>query len=87
MKEGYMRGATKIKTKKPSAPPPAPMESNIKPNNSYNIKTTVCENGEIEQVLSLRKRDISRWIIDTRDEQIREGLIKLGWTPPESEQD
>lgn len=27
-------------------------------------------------------RDVSRWMIDTRDAQVRAGLIALGWTPP-----
>lgn len=28
-------------------------------------------------------RDVSRWMIDTRDAQVRAGLIALGWTPPQ----
>jgi hypothetical protein len=27
---------------------------------------------------------VTRYMIDTREKQIREGLIKLGWTPPPS---
>lgn len=26
---------------------------------------------------------MSRWMIDTRDAQVRAGLIALGWTPPQ----
>jgi hypothetical protein len=25
-----------------------------------------------------------KWVIDTRDQAVREALIKLGWTPPPS---
>lgn len=27
---------------------------------------------------------VTRYMIDTREKQIREGLIQLGWTPPPS---
>lgn len=30
-------------------------------------------------------RELSRWVINTREEGIRKALIELGWTPPEDE--
>lgn len=28
------------------------------------------------------EQEIYRWYMDTRDEMIKDALIKLGWTPP-----
>ena len=36
----------------------------------------------IEGVIYRDEREIVRWLIDTRDAQIRNALIELGWTPP-----
>lgn len=37
---------------------------------------------EVPDPISRLSRDVSRWMIDTRDAQVRAGLIALGWTPP-----
>jgi len=53
----------------------------------YKVKTEVLPNGIIEQdVILLRDKiaqTISRTVIDTQEQQTRDALIKLGWTPPE----
>lgn len=57
----------------------------------FNINTNVYVSGLIEQIIS--KDDafldditvILREIFNTKEQQIREALIKLGWTPPEGE--
>lgn len=54
----------------------------------YRINTQVFADGKITQQSELvddhlpSLRDIARRVIDTQDQQIREALIKLGWTPP-----
>jgi len=51
------------------------------------IETKIFKNGLISQEL-LNERDNGRMesilkiVIDTREEQIKQALIKLGWTPP-----
>ena len=57
----------------------------------YNIKSKVLENGIIETLLIPPEEytfldKFTKWIVDTRDEQIRESLIALGWSPPENKQ-
>ena len=48
----------------------------------YELKTDI-KNDAIIQKLVLDKREmLARWVLDTRDDDIRESLIKLGWTPP-----
>lgn len=53
------------------------------------VKTSFTADGIIAtQVLDDRDRDIrlniATQVINTRDAQVREALIKLGWTPPPS---
>mgnify|MGYP001585279664 CR=1 FL=1 len=48
----------------------------------YTIDTTI-NNTQIIQVLRDNSGELARWVIDTREEQTREALIKLGWKPPE----
>ncbi|MDC8446095.1 MAG: hypothetical protein LV471_09255 [Nitrosomonas sp.] len=54
--------------------------------NGSEITTTPCENGQIVQELYNVEMDvrkiIDRRVLDTRNEQIRNALIALGWTPP-----
>ena len=58
---------------------------------SYKIATEVHENGEIEQKITRESSffDMSEVIVkeifDTKEKQVREALIKLGWTPPVEE--
>lgn len=35
-------------------------------------------------ILELREATtvLSKWVVDTREKGIREGLVNLGWTPP-----
>lgn len=49
---------------------------------SLELKTTILDDGVVEQEQLGIGGNITRWIIDTRDQAIREALIKLGWTPP-----
>ena len=37
---------------------------------------------EMNDVLNEKMREISRSVIKLQDQAVREGLIKLGWTPP-----
>lgn len=48
---------------------------------TINIKTDADEQGIITQRVDILG-DIQRHVIDTRDAQVRESLIALGWTPP-----
>ena len=43
------------------------------------------KNEQIEIHLRNATSEISRWVVDTREKQIRAALIALGWTPPDKE--
>lgn len=47
----------------------------------YKIRQCVQFEGTSEQI---RQQTVT-WIVDTRDKQVREALLKMGWTPPECE--
>jgi hypothetical protein len=53
-----------------------------------NIDTEVINDGVIESTISAefngRRQEYCRQILRTQDEQVREALMGLGWTPPES---
>lgn len=55
----------------------------------YAIKTTPFVDGRIIQDICFEKDDsvqrITSFLINTREVQVREALIQLGWTPPPSE--
>ena len=43
-------------------------------------------NKVIDQRLINEKKDVLiRWICDTREETVKDALIKLGWKPPDNE--
>jgi len=46
-------------------------------------------NGEIRQALVEEldgvPRRLAEWVVRTREADIREGLIRLGWTPPSTD--
>ena len=49
----------------------------------YKLFTDVSENGLITQRLVYDKiQEISKWICDTREDNIIQTFISLGWTPP-----
>ena len=54
--------------------------------NGFEIVTTPKETGEIVQEIFSVHDDIrsliTRRVMDTSEQQIREALIRLGWTPP-----
>jgi hypothetical protein len=54
---------------------------------SFEVNTEVFKNGsinlEITSQSSSIRGDIFRQVLNTQEEQIRQALIKLGWTPPE----
>lgn len=62
-------------------------------NPSWQIDTEVFKNGIIEQTETHKAayagiRDtVYRYRMDTKEQQIREALIKLGWTPPKEKAD
>ena len=51
-------------------------------NIKYTVRTTILDNACIDQELIHNTKTIGRWAINTRDKQVIEALIKLGWTPP-----
>lgn len=56
---------------------------------TFNIKVeTECCGDIIQQTVTTEmrhfKNQVSRYLINTKDSQVREVLIKLGWTPPQS---
>ena len=52
----------------------------------YKIETDIYENCDIVQTLHNGLTDyVTKWICKTRDKEIKEALIKLGWTPPKDE--
>lgn len=57
---------------------------------SFKVETKVFPSGLISQDTMFDSRGVirqlSRQLIDTGEDQIREALIKLGWVPPESVQ-
>ena len=55
-------------------PPPRP---------DYNISTRFdASNGVITQQVKNHSQELWRWIINTREAQVRDALVALGWTPP-----
>ena len=50
----------------------------------YRVDTKATQDDLIVQELHNGEQMLSRWIMHTRDHQIREALVKLGWTPPHS---
>ena len=57
----------------------------------YTINTKILESGIIEQTLTesiegqIGVNQLTREIMDTKEAQVHEALIKLGWTPPVEE--
>jgi hypothetical protein len=54
---------------------------------NYNLTTEVLKdkgfiNQRLQNDFDNCIKDVSKWIIKTRDKQIRNALIKLGWKPP-----
>ena len=51
------------------------------------VETIICRDDRIVQrvcgEINDRKQTLMQFVIDTREKQIREALVKLGWTPPE----
>jgi len=60
---------------------------------TIDIKTVVFNSSVIEQMEAHRDsitnmvKSQARQIIDTKDDQIRNALISLGWTPPTTDND
>jgi hypothetical protein len=52
----------------------------------FDVKTDVFANGEIHLNITSNigniNGDLCRQVIHTQEQQVRESLIKLGWTPP-----
>jgi hypothetical protein len=53
------------------------------------LTTTPHHDGTITQELDSYcgevTRAMSRWVIDTREQGVRDALMQLGWTPPNAE--
>lgn len=56
----------------------------------YEIKTQVMSNGDLSQTVNRLTEDASETlrhqVIQISDQQVREAMIKLGWTPPQDGQ-
>lgn len=54
--------------------------------NTFTVVTTPHPDGTIEQSIysniARRREEILRQVIFTQDQQVRDALIALGWTPP-----
>lgn len=49
----------------------------------YSLDVTVhFKDAKIDVQLRKATEVLSRWIFDTREQAVRDALIKLGWTPP-----
>jgi hypothetical protein len=49
----------------------------------YTLKTDIFEGGIIKQSLVHDQSAVlCQWVCDTKEESIRNALIKLGWAPP-----
>ena len=55
----------------------------------YTVKTDVFESGLITQELHQKTEDqteiLCRWVVDTRDEELKKALVMLGWSPPKED--
>lgn len=52
-------------------------------NPEITVSTTVINHHQIEQIVDFSNSEYTmRWIINTREQQVRNALIELGWTPP-----
>ena len=48
------------------------------------LDTEITEDQKIIQTLFKDQVEtLSKWVYDTREQSIRDALIKLGWTPPQ----
>lgn len=46
--------------------------------------TTIIDGDTIRQELCNHDHTLNVWILNTRDQQVREAFIRLGWKPPEN---
>ena len=55
----------------------------------FELKTTPLPNGVIEQELLSKCNNpihnFTKWVVDTREQSIKEALISLGWVPPNTQ--
>jgi hypothetical protein len=55
----------------------------------FQLTTQVIMDGRLVQrwdhVSNDQHRTLASWVVDTREQQVREALIQLGWTPPKEE--
>ncbi|MCE5212651.1 MAG: hypothetical protein LLG40_14005 [Deltaproteobacteria bacterium] len=56
-------------------------------NMKFQVNTDITDDGKIIQEVLLKERNdvvenIMRVVIDTREAQVREALISMGWKPP-----
>jgi hypothetical protein len=42
---------------------------------------------EIHDPVLEQRKYLARWLVNVQDQKVREALIKLGWTPPEEEEE
>lgn len=52
----------------------------------YEVVTTTCGNGDIAQETNLVtdgiREQLTRRLLHTQEQQFRDALVSLGWTPP-----
>jgi hypothetical protein len=37
---------------------------------------------ELQEYMGEQTRTLSRWVLDSREQGVRDALVQLGWTPP-----
>jgi hypothetical protein len=59
-------------------------------NASYEVSTSYSPSGQIEQTVDLVfdgvRETIMRQVMNTKEQQVKDALIALGWTPPKDGQ-
>jgi len=77
----------------PTNPPPAPCgvpavtAEELAKTVKYSIHGSIADASVLHVMLKDAERDMMEWILDTREKVIHEGLVKLGWTPPDQNKD
>lgn len=58
---------------------------------TIDVRTSVYPEGliitEVIEDLGIYRDRIMRQVVNTKDQQVREALIKMGWTPPPNSRD
>ena len=53
----------------------------------YIVETSIQDSTIIQTLIQDDTKLLMRWVGDTREQDIKDALIKLGWTPPNDMKD